>query len=342
MIFSWKKKSFILGAALLFALFGTLAHAQTIPDVSSYDSSVNEQDFDFEITPENPGPHDMVTIRITSNLVDTNRYLITWTVDGAVVSSGIGKRSITVQTKDYGERTLVVWAIQLADSIIQKQLVLAPQDTTLLWEAVDAYVPPFYPGKKLPSYESLVRIAALPNFLADHRSVATKDAVYTWTRNKSVATDAGGYGKDSILIQHNRVRTSEAIEVDASSTSGSARAHAKITIPFYDTKILFYEIDPLSGIKSPLAKSSLFFDRESTTIEAAPYFFSVINKNPNNLKFSWVMNGKPVSLANTKKKNVITLQKPAASGSAQIGLTVENTSKLFQSAKNSFSILFRK
>jgi hypothetical protein len=345
MIFSWKKIGFSLGVILggmgFFFSFVAPVFAQTIPDVSSYDSSINEGDFSLEVTPENPAPFDTVTIRIGSDLVDTNRYPITWTVDGAVVLSGIGKRSLSIKMKDYGQTTSVTFSIQIAQGVVQKKISFTPQDTTILWEAADSYVPPFYEGKKLPSYESLVRITAIPNFLSDKRSFATKNAVYNWSRNKSVVSESGGYGKDSLLIEHNRVRTTEFIEVDASATSGSATAHARITIPFYEPKILFYEKNIVSGITSPLAKTSLFFTTESTTIRAVPYFFSVVRNNPNSLKFSWTMNDKAVSLTD-RNKDIITLQRPEASGSAKLGLSVENTLKLFQSAQNSLSILFKK
>jgi hypothetical protein len=244
--------------------------------------------------------------------------------------------------KDYGQTINVLFTIKLADSTIQKRISLTPQDTTMLWEAVDSYVPPFYQGKKLPAYESLVRIAAVPNFLSDKRSVASKNAVYNWSRNKSVIPNAGGYGKDSILIMHNRIRPTEFIEVDASSTEGSSAAHAQITIPFYNPKIVFYERNPISGIKYVLATNSIFFNTESTIVEAIPYFFSVVNKNPNTLAYTWTMNNKPVTTSDLNNKNRLTLQKPDASGSAKLELSVENTTKLFQSAKSSLSVLFKK
>ncbi len=345
MIFNWKKIALITIIGVAFVVLCPVARitrAQTIPNVSSYDTSINEGDFDLEVTPENPSAFDTVTIKVTSSLVDTNRYPIIWSVNNSVVLSGIGERTVTIKMKDYGQSINVIFSIKLIDSTIQKRLSLTPQDTTMLWEAVDSYVPPFYSGKKLPTYESLVRIAAVPNFLKDKRSLATKDAVYNWSRNKSVVPNAGGYGKDSILIMHNRIRPSELLEVDASSTDGSSAAHAQITIPFYNPKIVFYERNPISGIKYSLATNSIFFNTDSTIVEAIPYFFSVTNKNVNSLKFSWAMNNKAVVTTDLTNKNRLTLQKPDASGSAKIDLSVENTSKLFQSAKSSLSVLFKK
>jgi hypothetical protein len=188
--------------------------------------------------------HEPVTIKVSSNLVDANRYPITWTVDGAVIASGIGKRTITVDTKDYGQSVTVSMSIQLVESTVTKQVILAPQDATILWEAVDSYAPPFYQGKKLPSYESVVRIISIPNFLSDKTPSGTKNAVYVWSRNGNAVPDAGGYGKDSILIQHNRVRENEVIGVNASSTDGSSQSSSSITISFFDPFILLLSTRP--------------------------------------------------------------------------------------------------
>lgn len=314
-------------------------HAQVADNIQSYDSGVNEGDFEFEVSPENPGPHQSVTVHVTSNLVDTNRYPITWTVNGKTVTSGIGSRTITVTTGDYGQTIDVAMAIKLAESVVTKQITLTPQDTTLLWEAADSYVPPFYPGKKLPSYESLVRIVSIPNFLTT-TSGGSKSAVYNWSRNNSVVPDAGGYGKDSMLIQHNRVRPSEIIEATVSSTDGSASAASQITVPFFDPKILFYEKNPVTGLKSLFAKSNIYFGSDAATIIAEPYFFSTPNGNPNTLSFDWTMNKKSISINNTKNPETLQLQNPGTAGVAQIGLTVTVPTKLFQTAANSLSAAF--
>ncbi len=354
MIFSRNKK--IVFALLLTLSMGfvMIAHAQTeniteldaestaVLEQTSYESSINEGDFEFEITPENPGPYEQVFLKITSNLVDANRYPITWTVDGVEVASGIGQRTITVTTKDYGTMINISVTINLIDSVITKEAILMPQDVTLLWEAVDSYVPPFYEGKRLPAPESLVRIISLPNFLGNRPSAASKNAVYTWSRNKSIIPNAGGYGKDSILIQHNRVRPNEFIEVTSSATNGGSQAMSYVTVPFFNPSILFYERNATTGIRTSFSKNTLPLDKTSTIIEAEPYFFSVVDNNPNSLKIDWKMNNKPITVLDARKKTSLTVQKPEGSGNATLGISVENITKLFQSADKILSIVFIK
>ncbi len=332
MIFSWKKIGLgIIATLLLITNTGSVVFAQSAEDVYSYASSVNESDFDFEMTPENPGPRQTLSLSLSSNLVDLNRYPITWTVDGAVVASGIGKKSITTQTKDYGQTTTISMSIKLIESEITKRISITPQDTTIIWEAVDSYAPPFYQGKRLPSYESIVRITSIPNFLGNKQSVATKNAVYIWKRNNSAVTDASGFGKDSILIQHNRVRPTETITATASSVSASGQATASVTIPFLNPFVLIYARDPVTGIRNPLTKKVIPVPTKGLTLEAEPYFFSVLQNNPNFLKLSWSLNDTPVTLTDARKKTTLSLTNSGGGGTATIRVDAENTTKLFQS-----------
>lgn len=342
MVFSLMKTSISISIIFLSLSFGIPTYAQTFDDIQSYDTVVNAGDFEFEMTPQNPGPYQQVSIRLLSDLVDTNRYPITWTVDGTVVASGIGTRSITITTKEYGQTVSVTMSIRLVDSTVSKQVFITPQDTTILWEAVNSYVPPFYQGKKLPSFESLVRVTAIPNFLSEKTSTATKNAVYNWSRADRVVPDGSGYGKDSLLIQHNRVRRQEVIEVTTSDVGATGKANAKTTISFFDPQILFYERDMDTGIISPLTKNSFYLAKKSTTIHAVPYFFSTNNNNLNSLKFAWTMNGNPISLSDQRKQNSLTVQNPDAAGKSTLGLSVENTSKLFQSSQKSLDVFFQK
>ena len=334
MIFSWNNVRTLMLLTLVLVGVPLSIDAQSPEEVYSYASSINEGDFDFEMTPENPGPRQSVSFRIESNLVDLNRYPITWTVDGAVVASGIGTRTITATTKDYGQTTTVVASITLAESTITKQFVITPQDTTVFWEAVDAYAPPFYQGKRLPSYESLVRIISIPNFLGNKNSSETKNAVYIWKRNENVIPNAGGYGKDSILIQHNRVRTAEKISVTASSVSAAGQATKSVTIPFFDPIIIAYERNPSTGIRNPLAKKSLTVPSQGTLLEIEPYYFSTLQNNPTFLKIDWSLNNTPVTISDSRKKTTLSLTNPGSGGMATFRVNVENTTKLFQSAQS--------
>lgn len=328
--------SFLIAVVCIIPYTNHRAHAQVPDDVSSYDTAVNEGDFDFEIDPENPQAFEDVTIKVDSSLVDTNRYLILWSVDGKEVKRGIGERRIVVRMKDYGQVVRVSMSIKLIDSVVTKDVYFAPQDTTLTWEAVDSYVPPFYPGKKLPARESILRIVALPNFNA----TSTKNAVYIWTRNGSVVTNAGGYGKDSLLIKHNRIRATETIGVDTSDVSGDIRSTKEISIGFFEPKILFYQRNSLTGITNPFSKNIFSLKGDKMDLIAQPFFFSLVNHQLPTLRFKWTMNDLPISLPDPKTPNILTLENPGGNGAATFGLSLENTQADFQNAAAQLRVQF--
>lgn len=335
----------ILTPITTFAAFENLN--DIIPDsetqfAGSFDIGPTEGDILLDVNPENPGPFTTISARVTSTYIDLNRYPIRWVVDGATIGNGIGVRQATFKTKDYGQSTTVTVIVQLPDQTLQKQVIFKPEDTTLVWEAVDAYVPPFYQGKKLVPREGIVKIVSIPNFagsIQDSFDPAT--GVYTWKRNDLIVPGVNGYGKQAYLFTHNRIRGSETIQVTASDPGHNHQAVQSITITPTDPKIIFYRRNTTSGIKDPLAQRSISFDTKDLTLETAPYFFSTINNNPNTPKFSWKMNGSSIAVPNAKTWSSLLLQKPAGSGAATIGVTVDQPSKLFQTVTATLPVIFK-
>ncbi len=326
------------------------AHAQTavdpttqIPsDASNYDSSVNANDIETTLQPPNPGSFTTVTITLDSNVVDLRRYMITWYVDGVSVGGGIGKYTLLSKTKNYGQTTNIRASIALDTETLTKDIALNPQDMTMMWEAVNSYVPPFYEGKKLAGRESIIKVVAIPNFVSNGTSLNPANAVYNWKRNGNVVENTSGYGNDYLLIKQNKLNANEQVEATASDSSDDVQTTADLTVPVFDPKILFYGIDSASGITSPLGQNSLSFTGPSATILAEPYFFSVFNNNPNNLSFDWSMNDNPIAVTNTKNQTILNLQNPGTSGSSTISLSLTNPLTPFQSADGSLGVIFDK
>jgi hypothetical protein len=352
MVSAWKKivLLLVLGTGIMVLTPPTLALDDlndTIPSddtqfAGSFDIGPTEGDIILTITPENPGPFTTISARITSSYIDLNRYPTRWIVDGATIQNAIGVRQAIFKTKDYGQTTTITVIVTLPDQTIQKQVVLKPEDATLLWEAIDAYVPPFYQGKKLVPREGVVKIVSIPNFAGSAQdSFDPATGVYTWKRNGLVIPGVNGYGKQSYLFTHNRIRSSETIQVTASDTGHNHQAIQSVTITPIDPKIVFYRRNTTSGIKDPLAQQTITFDTDELALETAPYFFSTLNNNPNTPTFSWMMNNASITVPNAKTWSRLTLKKPEGAGSATIGVTVHQPSKLFQTVTASIPIIFK-
>lgn len=335
---------------LLLVLIPVSLFAQTIPEPTqtdifqisslSYNASVNESDIDVTINPEFPKSFERVSIRLDSNSIDLNRYMIQWTTDMFEQKSGIGMRDFIVQSGNYGSRKKITVIISGSGVRIVKNITIAPQDATLLWEAIDSYVPPFYHGKKMASQESLIKISGLPNFKLINDSIALNDAVYIWSRNDNKILNTGGYGKDSITIQHNKLRSSEKITANISNISGGTKAQQSITIPITDPQIHWYYRDIYNYRKLLSIDRGLRVGQGDTTIIAEPYFFSL--SKVNDLNFTWKMNNETLYLDPSAPRQELLVRNPNQSGQVTFSTSIENPNTFLQTASGSTTLYFQK
>jgi hypothetical protein len=331
---------FLVALSLLGAASLPRANAQI---AGSFDTEANETDIDITITPENPDPFTPAILRLSSTVVDLNRANITWYMGRVVIQSGTGLRQIQMQTPDYG-KTLDVEALiilQTGESF-RKTFSFTPQDTTLLWEAVDAYVPLFYRGKKLPAREGLIRYSAIPNFLGnDMGATNTKDAVYFWQRNNIPIPSAGGYGKDSFLIKNNPLRPQETVQVTASNNDSTKSSIRSVVTTMVDPYVLFVSKNPTTGLTRTARRDRLVIDTPQAIIRAEPYFFS-IPIGMQNLNLQWFMNGAALSEEQGGKDQELKLRSPDEEGVSDFRFTNETSASQYQSTSNNLQVLFTK
>ena len=115
--------------------------------------------------PEYPKPYTTVTVKYESYSFDMDRALITWSIGGKEVLSGIGELVLKVPLGGEGSITRVSVVVRPNEGgTVRDQILITPAFVSLIWEASDTYVPPLYKGKALPSEGGLVRVVALPSF----------------------------------------------------------------------------------------------------------------------------------------------------------------------------------
>lgn len=303
-------------------------------------ASVNADDIDVITKPEFPGPFEDVSIRLDSNSIDLNRYTIQWSTDTFEQKNGMGLRDFTTKSGAYGSQKNITVKILGSGTTIVKNIVIAPQDVTMLWEAVDAYVPPFYRGKKLAGQESLIRISTLPNFRSNNNSLKINDAVYLWSRNGNKILNIGGYAKDSIVIQHNKLRTSEKITSTVSNVAGNIKVEKTIDIPIYNPEIHWYVKNKFNYRRLQAIDGGLRITGGDTNLIAEPYFFSITNGIPD-LDFSWKMNGESIYLDPSAPSHELLVRNPGGNGVANFQTSIQNPKTFLQSAARSVSLYFQ-
>ena len=356
-------KGFI--ALLVLFLFPSFAFSQTLqpsdlsdtqqgPNIQQISADTNkliQQTLDesvknsisLEINPEYPEAFEDTTVKITSTLVDLMRANVSWYLNGKLKDGGLGKNLFMFRTGKIGEINTISAVITTVDGLeIKRQISINPTNFDIIWEA-DTYVPPFYKGKALAIARSAVKIVALPDFYSGGKQINPKDLVYVWRDNNKDApfTDSSGYGKNVLSLSMSQILRDTNISVETSSRAKSIRSQQNIILAPQNTRLLFYESNPVEGIIYEKAISGTFnLTREDFSVKAEPYFFSNKSRSGGNLSYGWFLGGKKITPDSSEQ---ITLKQTGnSSGVSSLSLTIENLTNIFEQASKSFTLNFKK
>lgn len=292
------------------------------------------------MVPESPAPGEKVNINLSSYSSDLDSVLISWSVNGKNTSSGVGKKSFSVNAPKAGEETSIIATVSLPEGAKDIKVIIRPSVMVLLSQAKDSYVPPFYKGKAMPSPSSTVKVVALPEIRVGSSLINPKNMTYFWKKDYINNQDGSGYGKNSFTYVNDYLEDSNNIGVVASTIDQKYSSTANINIGTTKPKIVFYKNDPNFGILWEQALSDGYKIISSEILEAAPYFISPSDIRIPILTWDWFINDEMVS-APILKKNTLPLQVQAGiSGTSKIRLEINNTEKIFESASKEINIEF--
>src|SRR3990167_6885200 len=322
-------KLFILGAFIMSATaWGGVALA------------VDSTSIFIDVAPSNPAPYENVTITLSSFLSNLDTVKIDWLVDGKTTLSGIGKKSFSVTAKAANTETKIEARIYLPDGQIEKRVAIRPAIMTLLWQATDSYVPPFYKGKALPMSWSGIKIVAMPEIKAGNAIVNPKNMIYTWKKNYTNQAADSGYGKNSFTYVDDYLEDTSAVSVVASTTDQKYSTEGSVGVSVFTPKILFYKIDSALGVLWDGALPDNYAILEEATILAAPYFISPRDIRRPELTFGWFINNQSAGSADYRK-NVIPLKVAEnSSGVSRLSLTIDNREQIVRPITKEMLIQF--
>ncbi|KKQ28022.1 MAG: hypothetical protein US41_C0011G0015, partial [Parcubacteria group bacterium GW2011_GWB1_37_13] len=209
----------LLCLIITFALFGIIS---TLKIYAAPSSGIL-----VNVVPSNPAPRENTNITLKSYENNLDSVLIIWSVDGKKVSSGIGKKSFSVNAPDAGSETTVVATISLPEGAIETKIIVKPVVMVLLWQANDSYVPPFYKGKALPAPDSEVKVVAMPEVKSN---ILPQNMTYYWKKDYTNNVDGSGYGKNFFLYTNDYLENSNNISVTASTIDQKYSFDANINI----------------------------------------------------------------------------------------------------------------
>ncbi len=302
----------------------TVAHAQS--------TGLSDSDVVLTITPENPAPNETVTAQLQSYSADLDQLPIMWTYDNKTVSSGTGKTSVQVTAGDIGTAKVLTAVIRTdTTTTIQKTVTISPGGLELLWEAADAYTPPFYKGKALPGPEGMIRITAFPE-----NSKLAKSATYAWSRNDTPDQANSGYGKNSFIYRDSYLNQGETIA--ASMRRGTASTTDAITVfstqPF---TALYQRISGFIDYANAITDSHSM-SQDNEVFVAEPYYFSVPASLEKDLTFEWTLGGTPADAGD--RANEVVISRGSSTGQTDVSVSVKNENRILQFADKKFNLIF--
>ncbi len=293
-----------------------------------------------DITPPNPNPHEETNITLKSYQNNLDSVLISWSINGKTVASGIGKKSFSTTAPAMGAEMNVMATISLPDGAINTKIVIKPSVMVLLWQANDSFVPPFYRGRALPTPDSEVKVVAMPEVKSGSGNISPQNMTYYWKKDYTNNVDGSGYGKNFFIYTNDYLEDSNNISVTASTTDQKYSSSANIDIRMTEPKILFYKNDANVGTIWQNALIDSHRIQEGEVIEAMPYFISPKEIQNPALIWNWFINDSPVSLR-SPRKNLMPLQaQEGTHGTSKLRLNIENKYKIFQTTNKEINIEF--
>lgn len=304
-----------------------------------YAQSVINLTSSLTIYPEYPKPFTKVSVKYESFSFDINRALITWSVDGKEVLSGIGETRLSTSVGGEGSVTKVSVVVRPNEGgTVNDQILITPASVSLLWEAVDTYVPPLYKGKALASEGGSVRVIALPSFYNGSKPYDPKLVNYQWSVNSERVAALSGVGKQTLDTKLNYFENENVIEVVASTFDGAQSASESITIEPTRITPRFYFFDALFGVDYSKSLGGRIEITKPSSFVFEPYYISNTNLSSQDITTSWSLNGLPIEPTNDGVLSVTP--KPDSEGVGVVSVTIEQTKKYLQKAEGVLRVAF--
>lgn len=330
--------AFILSVSFSFFVQVSPAHAQLSPSIpGSSDTSSAYASMWFELSPQNPGPNEPVTVRFITYAGELSTAEIGWFINGQPFDAGIGRSTITIRTSALGEPTEVMVVVKFVDGkLLTHSLSIVPARVALLWEA-DSYVPPFYKGKALHTFGQDAILVAMPNFVVNGETVPASSLLYEWYVGPTKLPESG-VGKQRIVISGDALRLYRNARVVVSTLDKTSSSEASLEVPSTFPKLHLYEINPLYGrIYEKSLSGKLYSGTGEFSIIATPYYFNKSSVEKGLLSVGWSL----LKATSTSYGLIQTFSPIAgAAGTSILSVSASDPSNIFMQSNTTIEIRY--
>jgi hypothetical protein len=334
------KKVLLIVLSLIFISFAE-AQNYSQPSLPSLVPGLEEQ-INLNVSPENPGPNQEVSISLEAFGTDLNRADISWLINGAVQKNGVGATQFSFVTGKSGSVSdVVIYILPVNGTKITKEILITPASVDIVWES-PSYVPPFYKSKRLYPPEGSLTFVALPNLVQNGTPIDPKTLVYKWTINQQVVADRSGYGKNTISVTGDVLNQGWNINVEVSSVKDNVVGDGSVSVSSIQPQLLLYEHSPTYGfLFNQELPNQYQLKNSEVTVAALPYYFSILSPNDPVMKYNWSMNNQATTLL--ANQNSVTFRKPDnIDGQSLVLVNAANQVNFLQSAAANMMISFYK
>lgn len=299
-------------------------------------------DIFVETTPNVPGPNQEVKLRLNSYSFNLNNYYIAWFENGVQKIIGFGERDYTFRTGAPGVITNITAVIEFEGRVFRKELRFAPSQVDMLWQAIDAYTPPFYKGKALPLKQSRIRVTGVPETIVIEPTDAP-NLVYYWDRNYQRNVNASGFGKQSYEFTADPLNIDERITLTTNDRRENSTATNTVIIPVSQTipKVLFYEIGDRGRLLTQRAlNNNPIINSDTIRMSFHPLHMSSTEPNFVDMFVDWRINNTMRPPQDFAKQNELYITTGGESGAVSVYVGLEGIQKLMQKVNASLELVF--
>lgn len=328
--------AFVLTTSFSFFVNTSFVQAQLGPEVPGNTSSPYASIW-FELSPQNPGPNEPVTIRFVTYAGELSTAEIGWFINGEPFDAGIGRSSITIRTNAIGEPTEIMAIAKFIDGkLLTHSVTVVPARVALMWEA-DSYVPPFYKGKALRTFGQDVTLIAMPNFVVDGKVFPAASLLYEWYIGPTKLSGSG-IGQQRITVSGDALRLYRTARVVVSTPDKTSSSGASIDVPSTFPKLQLYEINPLYGrIYERALSGDLYSGTGEFSIIATPYYFNRSNVERGSVSVGWSL----LKSTTTSYGFIQTFSPIAgAAGSSVLSVSASDPSNIFMQSSANIQIRY--
>lgn len=322
------------------AICAAFATAVVFPIAVFAQIAVNPESIELRTTPEFPTAYQSVRVTADSNTTNLSESYLEWFVDGKKATGGVGITTFSFQTGGFGVASqIIVTAKTQNGNTVQRGLEVRPADVNISYEAL-SYVPPFYKGRAVYTYQTPIRVIAIPELGdANGRKLASNSLLFSWQVDDRLQQSMSGLGKDTAVLKASIPLKETAITVTVSTLDGKTTTSKRITVKPVAPKIVLYQLSPIYGLmfNSALTNSEKLAGQEMT-IAAIPYFFDTSDPKANMI-YTWSMNG--VSIGEGQKDNTLTVRQiDDSAGTSNVSLNAKHARDIFEYDDAAVSISF--